>query len=203
MKREDIVARVTSKGVQFAIDCIKGGYEDYGNNEYYGAEAKRDHTASVAATCINCHIVARAKRMSVDIPGFIQIKQKRGRTTFILADHTEIWFKKLDKDAKPRYRDSKQAAEYLKPKNEQLLLEMAMPPEKERWVAGYRSSSPADTEYEIIVAGPQKDGKFWEVGLLGTEIQELFPATETESVPAATAEVIKKRVQIRKTKAKE
>ncbi len=31
MNQEDIVNRVTSKGVQFIIECIKGGYADYNN----------------------------------------------------------------------------------------------------------------------------------------------------------------------------
>ena len=85
MDQDGVVARVTPQGVQFIVDCIKKGYEDYSNPEYYSDEAKRDHTPSVAAACRNCHIVARAKRMSVEMQGFIQIHQKRGRTTFVLG----------------------------------------------------------------------------------------------------------------------
>ncbi len=65
MNQEDIVNRVTSKGVQFIIECIKGGYADYNNPKWYGSDAKREHTASVASACVNCHIIERAKRMSV------------------------------------------------------------------------------------------------------------------------------------------
>lgn len=92
--QDDIVGRVTSKGVQFIIECIKGGYADYNNPTYYGSVARREHTASVASACINCHIIERARRMSVtpEMKDFIRINQKRGRTTFILSDNTEVWY---------------------------------------------------------------------------------------------------------------
>jgi hypothetical protein len=73
-----------------------------------------------------------------------------------------------------------------------------MPPGMERWVAGYKSLSAANTEFAIVVAGREKTGEWWEVPLTGAEIQELFPATAP--VPAATSEIIKKRIRIRKTK---
>ena len=198
MDREDVVARVTSQGVQFIMDCIRGGYKDYNDPSYYGDAAKRDHTTSVAAACINCHIIERAKRMSVEMQGFIQINSKRGRTTFTLADHTEIWYKKLNKDGKPSFRASQQAFDYIKPPITQLNFEIPMPPEKSRWVAGYRSIT--GTDFEVLVSGPQETGEWWEVRLSGAEIQELFPASTTVPVPAASTEVIKKRVHIRKTK---
>jgi hypothetical protein len=200
MDQDDIVSRVTSQGVQFIIDCIKGGYEDYNNPDYYSDEAKRDHTSGVAAACRNCHIVARAKRMSIEMQSFIQIQQKRGRTTFILGDHTEIWYKKIGNDGKPSFRPSQQAFDYIKPPLEQVPLAIDLPPEKARWVAGYRSSSVADTEYEVVVSGPEQTGEWWEVRLLGAEIQELFPKPAKAPAPAATAEVIKKRVRVRKPK---
>lgn len=203
MNQEDIVNRVTSKGVQFIIECIKGGYADYNNATYYGPDAKRDHTASVASACINCHIIERAKRMSVsaDMKGLIRISHKRGRTTFILADHTEVWYKKLNKDGKPSFRVSQQALEYVEPPEAQPTLEMDMPPKKMRVVAGYRPyGAGTEFEYEVLVTGPQEDGKWWEIRLLGLEIPKLFPAPAPAPVSDTTTEVLKKRVHVRKAK---
>src|SRR5690348_5359011 len=132
MNQEDIVNRITSKGVQFIIECIKGAYADYNNEDYYGPDARREHSASVAAACINCHIIERAKRMSVseEMKGFVRISQKRGRTTFVLADLTEVWYKKLNKDGRPSFRVSQQASEYVEPPKAQPMLNMDLPPQK-------------------------------------------------------------------------
>lgn len=199
MNHEDIIDRVTSEGVRFIIECIKGGYAICHNPTNYGPDAIHDHTASVAAACINCHIIKQAERMSVEMPGFIRINQKRGRTTFTLADHTEVWYKKLNKDGKPSFRVSQQALEYVEPPEVQPTLEIDMPPQKMRVVAGYRPFG-AGTEFEVLVTGPQENGKWWEVRLSGAEIQELFPAPAPAPVPDTTTEVLRKRVHIRKTK---
>ncbi len=198
MNQEDIVKRATSKGVRFIIEVITAAHAIYRNPENYGAAAIRDHTASVTAACINCHINKLAAHMSVsdDMRGFVHIRQKRGRTTFILADCTEIWYKKLNKNGKPSFRSSKQALEYVEP---QPMLDMEMPPKTMRMVAGYRPYG-AGTEYEILVTGPQEDGKWWEVRLSGDEIPELFSGPAQAPVPDTTTEVIKKRVQVRKPK---
>jgi hypothetical protein len=201
MNQGDVVNRVTSRGVQFIIECIKGGYADYNNPTYYGPIARREHTASVAAACINCHIIERAKRMSVsdEMQGLIRISQKRGRTTFILADYTEVWYKKLNKDGKPSFRVSQQALDYVEPP--QPMLNIKMPPEKIRVVAGYRPyGAGTEFEYEVLVTGPDENGNWWEIRLLGIEIPELFPAPAPAPVPDSTAEVLKKRVHVRKAK---
>lgn len=198
MNREEIATKATSRGVQFIMECVQGGIDDYANSKNYSDAAKHDHSVSVAAACINSHIVARAKRMSMEMQGFLQIKERRGRTTFILADYTEVWYKKLNQDGKPSFRSSKQALKYIEPLKQQLQLGIDMPPERERWVAGYKASSPAATEFQIVVAGRKKNGEWWEVPLTGAEIPTLFPAPVPAPIPAATTEVLKKRVRIRK-----
>jgi hypothetical protein len=107
MDREDVATKATSKGVQFIMECIQEGLDIYNNPKLYHPDAKRDHSLSVSATCINSHIIELAKRMSVDMQGFSRIRETRGRTTFILADQTEVWYKKLNKDGKPSFRKSK------------------------------------------------------------------------------------------------
>lgn len=203
MNREDIVNRATSKGVRFIIAVIQGAHDKYRDPKNYGPAAIRDHTPSVAAACINCHIIKLAEELSLseDMKGIVQIKQKRGRTTFILVDQTEVWYKKLDKAGKPSFRVSRQALEYTAPPVEQPTLEMEMPPQRHRWVAGYRPVG-AGIEYEIWVTGPQEDGKWWEVRLSDKELPELFPVQTPESVPNTTTEVLKKRVHVRKAKTK-
>jgi hypothetical protein len=199
MNQEDIVKRATSKGVRFIIEVITGAHAIYRNPENYGAAAIRDHTASVTAACINCHIIQLAARLSVseDMKGLVRIKQTHGRTTFILADYTEVWYKKLNKSGKPSFRVSQQALEYTEPPYP--MLDMELPPKKMRLVAGYRPYG-AGIEYEILVTGPQEDGKWWEVHLAGDELPELFPSPAPALVPDTTTDVIKKRVQIRKQK---
>ncbi len=201
MNQEDIVNRATSKGVRFIIEVIKGAHAIYRNSENYGPAAIRDHTPGVAAACINCHMIKLAEHMSVtdDMKGLVQIRRKRGRTTFILADYTEVWYKKLDKRGKPSFRASRQALEYTAPPVAQPTLEMEMPPQRKRMVAGYRPFG-AGIEYEILVTGPQEDGKWWEVRLFGEEVPELFPAPVPNPLPDTTTEVLKKRVQVRKPK---
>ena len=201
MNQDDIVSRITSQGVQFIMDCIKGGYEDYDNPEYYGEAARREHTPGTAAACRNCHIIERAKRKSLEMQGFIRIKRQVGRITFILGDHTEIWYKKIGKNGKPGFRPSRQSSEYLKSSESTIWPETELPPEMVRWVAGYRSSSPADTEYELLVCGIEYSGEWWHVCLSETEVQELFPVPTPMPAPAATNEAIKKRVKVRKPKA--
>jgi len=203
MDQDDIVNRITSKGVRFIIETIKGAQAIYHNPENYGPDAIRDHTASVAAACINCHIIKQAERMlmSDEMKGLVRISQKRGRTTFILADRTEVWFKKLNKDGKPSYRVSQQALEYVEPPEDQPTLGMEMPPQKMRVVSGYRPfGAGTEFEYEVLVTGPQENGKWWEIRLLGVEIQELFPAPAPALIPDSTTEVLKKRVHVRKAK---
>ena len=113
-------------------------------------------------------------------------------------DRVEIWYKKLNRDGKPSYRPSKQAENYLKLPKQQLLLDMELPLEMERWVAGYKSISQTDTKFQIVVAGPTSTGEWWEVPLTGSEIRELFPASAPAFVPAATTKIVKQRVRIRK-----
>ena len=198
VEREKIVAAATSQGVQFVLECIQQGLGDYADPNNYSEAIKRDHSASVAASCINCHIIKRAAQKSMEMGGFIQIRKTRGRTTFILGDRVEIWYKKLNRDGKPSYRPSRQAQSYLEPLKQQSPLNLELPPEMERWVAGYRSISQTDTKFQIIVAGPTATGEWWEVPLSGSEIQELFPASAPASVPAATTKIVKQRVRIRK-----
>ncbi len=201
MNQEDIVNRATSKGVRFIIEVIKGANDIYCNSANYGPDAIRDHTPSVAAACLNCHMVKLAERLSAsdEMKGFVQIRRKRGRTTFILKDYTEVWFKKVDKAGKPSFRPSRQAFAYTTPPVEQSTLEIEMPPQRKRVVAGYRRVG-AGIEYEVVVTGPQEDGKWWEVRLSDKELPELFPAPVPEPVPDTTTEVLKKRVHVRKPK---
>lgn len=201
MNHEDIVNRATSKGVRFIIEVIQGAHAIYGNSENYGPVALRDHTPSVAAACINCHMIKLAERMSAsdEMMGLIQIRRKRGRTTFILADYTEVWLKKVDKAGKPSFRPSRQAHEFTVPPVEQSALNMEMPPQRKRMVAGYRHIG-AGIEYEVVVTGPQEDGKWWEVRLSDRELPELFPVSVPEPVPGTTTETLKKRVHVRKPK---
>ena len=201
MNQEDIVNRATSKGVRFIIEAIQGANDIYRNSLNYGPDAIRDHTPGVAAACINCHMVKLAERMSVsdEMKGLVQIRQKRGRTTFILQDYTEVWFKKVDKAGRPSFRASRQALAYTAPPLEQSTLDMEMPPQRKRLVAGYRRVG-AGIEYEIVVTGPQEDGKWWEVRLSDNELPELFPVPAPEPMPDTATEAIKKRVQVRKPK---
>src|SRR5690348_17162335 len=158
MNREDIVNRATSKGVRFIIEIIQGAHAIYRNPENYGSAALRDHTPSVAAACIHCHMIKEAERLSVseDLMGLVQIRRKRGRTTFILTDYTEIWLKKVDKTGKPSFRPSRQSREFTVPPVEQPALDIEMPPQRKRVVTGYRYIG-AGIEYEVVVTGPQED----------------------------------------------
>ncbi len=110
-----------------------------------------------------------------------------------------MWYKKLNKDGKPSFRVSQQALEYTEPP--QPMLDMEMPPKKMRVIAGYRPyGAGTEFEYEVLVAGPQENGKWWEIRLLGVELPKLFPSPAPAPVPDTTTEVIKKRVQVRKPK---
>jgi len=194
MDRDEVVARATSRGVQFIMEVIQGGLADYRSPAFYSDEAKRDHTPAVAAACRHCHIVGRAKRAMVEMTDLVKVRSRKGRITFVLADHTEIWFKKIDERGRPAFRPSDQANAYVKPPATQPRLGMVVPPEKVRWVAGYRSASPADTDYEVLVTGPESSGEWWEVKLSGAEVRELF---STPTIAPAAAEVIGQRVVLR------
>lgn len=198
MDRESIVAKATSQGVRFILECIQGGLDDYANSENYGEAARRIHSIGLSAAIINSHIIHRAKTQSLELPELIRVREKRGRITFILGDYTEIWYKKLDKDGRPRFRPSKQALQYIEPPAQQLSLKIDLPPEKDRWVAGYKIASAAGTQFQIVIAGREATGSWWEVPLTGGEIHELFPIQA--DLPAATLHTVQKRVRIRQAK---
>lgn len=58
----EFLALLTPERRAFILDSVSNGVSDYDNPEFYGAEARRDHTRSVIAQIRNCHIVALPAR---------------------------------------------------------------------------------------------------------------------------------------------
>jgi hypothetical protein len=186
MSEEEFLALLTPERKAFILESVSGGYGDYDNPKYYGAEARRDHTPAVVAQIRNCHIVARAQRALVGRSD-IRVGTKGRRVLFIIADRARVSFKKLDRRLRPRNYPTRQARNFLR----QNLPGLDQVRELTNIVAGYRPDE-LDTGFEVHVVCPKDERNVWEIKLSGAEVVDFF---STPATPPATAP--QPRVQIR------
>lgn len=199
--RKMFTKALTSEAMKHEMEliwqCVSGGLQDYNDPVLYSPAAKRDHTASVRAAIRNAHIVGRAKRAAVASPDYIRIRQRRNRTTFVVNDRTEVWFKKLKHNGEPSFRPSDQARAYVTPQPAQTALPLALPPEIVRIIAGYRLNSTA-TDFAIVVSRPIGNGVYADVELTAREVVQLFVEPAPAPAVAEVVEQVRRRVKIRR-----
>lgn len=195
MTEEEFLGFLTPERKQFMLGCVKGGLSDYSNPAYYGAAARVDHTASVISAIRNCHIVARARRASVDFPD-VKITEKRGRVLFTIADTVRVAFKKLDGRHRPSNIPTGQTLAFL---GQRLSPQDSLPgleavPQLTNVVAGY-AQDPADMSFQVHVTCPIDGANYWEMNMSGAEVYDFFGASAAPHAAdaAPTNAVIKRR----------
>jgi len=152
---------------------------------HYSPYVRVVHRTRTVSDIYNDHIVDQARRLFLDTLGTrVREREKHGRTIFIVDDKACLWFKKFDRNLRPRNIMTRQALNYVLQKpmfpDEPSLTNLAI---------GYRSIDPARTQHEVWATCPGLGANKWTIKLSGENMQTMFPDVENPApiVPVAPA----------------
>jgi hypothetical protein len=196
--KEEMEAFLTPPRLEWIHRSIRDGLADYEDPTLYSAKARVAHTPSVSSMIRNCHIVHRANMADLEE---LQVKVliRRGRVLFRIADQVDVWFKKLDRNLRPRFVPTEQARAFVEQRMP-MWPEEELPPVITNTVAGYLPDA-AEQEVRAYITAPFGNGNAWVIRLPGAVVIDMF-ATETqlsmEDMPARQpVDNNPKRIQIR------
>lgn len=181
LSKEEALAFLTPERKAFIWQCVRGGLDDYDKPDFYGSEARRDHSTSVRAMLRNCHIVGRAARMAVEASHLkIRVVNRRGRALFVIAGQVNLSFKKLNRKLRASKGHTRQALNFnAQQLPEQLVMDLDAKPVT-NVIAGYRSDI-ADATFEIYLTCPDGDANKWDIKLSESEVRAFVADAEAAS----------------------